>query len=573
VRPAGRTKKQSNTSTRSDPHELSLTVANSSSIINATPSEKKATTPKRKKNYPSLKRVEMQWPKIGEVSSVQRPSERFALIELQGGERRLYDLEDSKLIYHGKSLRNVYEMGPSLVLLAMSDNNWEIFDITQHRIIEKFHIKSRGSTSTKPLIFPLAGQHYLLIFKKSWDIPATRLFLYDRSQKKMTQPSLPSTMVDFKEIQQIDSTSLIVHLWSRRLFIWTPLSRKIVAEYPDVDGFVMDKSNRLVTLSNFGEKQSEIVLRKLPSQKILRKRQYKKLPQLLQLRVIKMELGENEKYLNLSYIESDETVVLSYPSLEFKSHLQESGISFVGADGLIAISEGCVCEGENNTQHRIVNIEKPGWSKVIKTGQLNGDEEYSGSFSFSDGFGVSIKNAGITFFKFGQDILRLTYDHVCYNPERSKGVSLPGKKKFAKMYDLMVQGPQQSFVACADEKSGTLSLFQLTSNGPKRLLEKSINSTMALFIVAKKGLIVNIDLDGKISSWKTPDIYFSNLTSNCNPQEDRCEEYPWSLYVAPPDKHPTDKSKTWTGKGRVPQWMLDYEKKKGKKRDDLLIRK
>jgi DNA-binding protein H-NS len=42
---------------------------------------------------------------------------------------------------------------------------------------------------------------------------------------------------------------------------------------------------------------------------------------------------------------------------------------------------------------------------------------------------------------------------------------------------------------------------------------------------------------------------------------------------APPMyKHPT-LEKTWSGKGRCPDWMKVYEKKKGKFRDDLLIGK
>lgn len=36
-------------------------------------------------------------------------------------------------------------------------------------------------------------------------------------------------------------------------------------------------------------------------------------------------------------------------------------------------------------------------------------------------------------------------------------------------------------------------------------------------------------------------------------------------------QHPIDSSKTWTGKGKPPQWMKDYEAL-GKSRDDLLIR-
>jgi DNA-binding protein H-NS len=42
--------------------------------------------------------------------------------------------------------------------------------------------------------------------------------------------------------------------------------------------------------------------------------------------------------------------------------------------------------------------------------------------------------------------------------------------------------------------------------------------------------------------------------------------------IKAPPKYELD-GKTWSGKGRVPGWMLDYEKKKGKKRDDLLIEK
>ena len=41
--------------------------------------------------------------------------------------------------------------------------------------------------------------------------------------------------------------------------------------------------------------------------------------------------------------------------------------------------------------------------------------------------------------------------------------------------------------------------------------------------------------------------------------------------LPPKFKHPTDPEKTWSGQGRCPNWMLEYEKKKGKSRDDLLI--
>jgi len=41
--------------------------------------------------------------------------------------------------------------------------------------------------------------------------------------------------------------------------------------------------------------------------------------------------------------------------------------------------------------------------------------------------------------------------------------------------------------------------------------------------------------------------------------------------VAPKYRHPTDKSLTWTGRGRTPLWVLAYEKEKGKSREDLLI--
>ncbi len=37
-------------------------------------------------------------------------------------------------------------------------------------------------------------------------------------------------------------------------------------------------------------------------------------------------------------------------------------------------------------------------------------------------------------------------------------------------------------------------------------------------------------------------------------------------------KHPTEE-KTWSGKGRAPDWIKEYEKKRGKSRDDLLIKK
>ena len=40
----------------------------------------------------------------------------------------------------------------------------------------------------------------------------------------------------------------------------------------------------------------------------------------------------------------------------------------------------------------------------------------------------------------------------------------------------------------------------------------------------------------------------------------------------PPKYKAPDSDKTWSGKGRAPQWILDHEAKRGKKRDDLLIK-
>lgn len=42
--------------------------------------------------------------------------------------------------------------------------------------------------------------------------------------------------------------------------------------------------------------------------------------------------------------------------------------------------------------------------------------------------------------------------------------------------------------------------------------------------------------------------------------------------VAPKYAHPSNKATTWSGRGRAPLWVLDYEKG-GKSRDALLIKK
>lgn len=39
---------------------------------------------------------------------------------------------------------------------------------------------------------------------------------------------------------------------------------------------------------------------------------------------------------------------------------------------------------------------------------------------------------------------------------------------------------------------------------------------------------------------------------------------------APKYRNPADASQTWTGRGRIPQWMKDFEAS-GKSRDDALI--
>ena len=45
------------------------------------------------------------------------------------------------------------------------------------------------------------------------------------------------------------------------------------------------------------------------------------------------------------------------------------------------------------------------------------------------------------------------------------------------------------------------------------------------------------------------------------------------IKLPPKYQNPDDENKTWSGKGRAPQWLLNYESKRGKKRDDLLIEK
>ena len=41
--------------------------------------------------------------------------------------------------------------------------------------------------------------------------------------------------------------------------------------------------------------------------------------------------------------------------------------------------------------------------------------------------------------------------------------------------------------------------------------------------------------------------------------------------VAPKYRHPEDESKTWTGRGRAPKWVTEWEANGGS-RDDLLIK-
>ncbi|MBF0381305.1 MAG: H-NS histone family protein [Magnetococcales bacterium] len=52
----------------------------------------------------------------------------------------------------------------------------------------------------------------------------------------------------------------------------------------------------------------------------------------------------------------------------------------------------------------------------------------------------------------------------------------------------------------------------------------------------------------------------------------RSERKDKGIKAPPMYKHPTE-DKTWTGKGRTPDWMKEYEKKRNKKREDLLIDK
>jgi DNA-binding protein H-NS len=56
------------------------------------------------------------------------------------------------------------------------------------------------------------------------------------------------------------------------------------------------------------------------------------------------------------------------------------------------------------------------------------------------------------------------------------------------------------------------------------------------------------------------------LGGDKKPRSDKGVKHP------PKFQNPNDPAKTWSGQGRAPGWILEYEKKKGKSRDDLLIK-
>ena len=60
----------------------------------------------------------------------------------------------------------------------------------------------------------------------------------------------------------------------------------------------------------------------------------------------------------------------------------------------------------------------------------------------------------------------------------------------------------------------------------------------------------------------------ADLVANTTSRKPRADK---GVKLPPKYQNPDDESKTWSGKGRAPQWILDYERKRGKKRDDLLI--
>jgi DNA-binding protein H-NS len=95
------------------------------------------------------------------------------------------------------------------------------------------------------------------------------------------------------------------------------------------------------------------------------------------------------------------------------------------------------------------------------------------------------------------------------------------------------------------------------------LVEKQIKKTQR---TEKKALLKKMDLMAKNAGFGSAAELMEDSGNDRAARKDKGKKAP------PMYKHPTEE-KTWSGQGRAPGWLLDYEKKKGKKRDDLLIEK
>jgi DNA-binding protein H-NS len=69
-----------------------------------------------------------------------------------------------------------------------------------------------------------------------------------------------------------------------------------------------------------------------------------------------------------------------------------------------------------------------------------------------------------------------------------------------------------------------------------------------------------------VAGYDSVEAFLESQSRGRKPRTDKGSSKP------PKFQNPTDPSKTWSGQGRAPNWLLDYEKKKGKSRDDLLIK-
>ena len=97
---------------------------------------------------------------------------------------------------------------------------------------------------------------------------------------------------------------------------------------------------------------------------------------------------------------------------------------------------------------------------------------------------------------------RLAYDHElprCRRSLNAKSGSLALPSDSAGLWDQAVDNSGHAWAACAGEKS--VNLYRLGENAPKKILEQTVPSSFAVFILKDRKLLAHVDMQGQVRVW------------------------------------------------------------------------